>query len=199
MKKKLSIALFFLLPMKFLFAQDYMDKILEKTCNCAESLPDTLTTDRFNILLGTCMIEASMPYKKQIKKDYNINMDNVETEGERLGRMIGLKMAAYCPDMLAKLAKRAKGKNEYATDESVNGTITKIEKDPFVIFSVKDDQGKITKLYWLKFIQSDTELVENYESLLDKSVKIVYRQEEYFDPKIAQYRLFKIIKSLMRY
>ena len=195
--KKLILLSFSFFLINSTYSQAYMDKILEKTCNCIVELPDTLSTDQFNLEIGACMIEASMPFKKQLKKDYDIDLDNIETDAGKLGKLIGLKMASFCPDMLMKLTGRSKVDNTaYNASEYIMGTIVKIENDPFVVFSLKDETGKITKLYWLTFIESDIELTDNYLSLQGKFVKISYTTDEFFDPKIVQYRQFQIIKSI---
>jgi hypothetical protein len=69
-----------------------------------------------------------------------------------------------------------------------SGVITKIENDHFVILSIKDEQGKISKYYWLTFIQSNTELSTKYKSLIGKKVNITYTSQDFFDPKLDEYR-----------
>lgn len=179
--------------------QDYINKILEKSCECSEKLSDTLSIDQYNTALGFCIIEAAMPYKKQLKKDYGIDMDNIDTEGEKLGKIIGIKMVAFCPKTMQKITSRTSGSRTQTTGDSelkITGQITKIEYDHFVVFSVKDDNGKITKYYWLTFIDSNVELMSNYTNLVGDSVEITYRKDEYFDPKIEQYRQYFIITKL---
>ena len=51
------------------FSQDYMDKIALEVCDCIDNVSDSVPTDQFNMELGLCMLEASMPYKKQLKKE----------------------------------------------------------------------------------------------------------------------------------
>jgi hypothetical protein len=176
------------------YGQDYMTEITNKTCACLEKAPDDLEEDEFNMMAGTCMIEASIPYKKQILKDYNVNMDNIVTDGEKWGGILGVKIASVCPNALLKMAKKSK-KAETAV-KAVKGTITKIEKDAFVAFSLKEESGKTNKYYWLSFITSNKDLVTDYTSLTGKAVDISYIDQELFDPKIGEYRLFYIITNI---
>ncbi|MEI6898784.1 MAG: hypothetical protein WCL00_02805 [Bacteroidota bacterium] len=195
--KKAALTLLLGMTTVFGFTQEYMDKILEKTCDCIEKIPDTLEVDKFNMALGLCMIDASMPYKKQLRKDYDINMDKIDTEGEKLGKMLGVKMASYCPAMVLKFSDKNKRTSiKQKEDGAIAGVITKIEKDFFVTFSIKDDDGKIVKVYWMKFFESNIEMTTEYPTLIGKSVNISYRKEEYFDPRIDQYRQFFIIVKL---
>lgn len=174
-----------------------MDKIAAKSCDCLNNVPDSLQTQQFNMALGVCMLEASMPYKKQIKKDYDINLDQIDKEGQKLGRIIGVKMATACPNSLIKITQKQSESAPGKTQKKIKGTIIKIEKDFFISFSIKDEDGKLLKLYWLTFIKSNNELTENYSMLLQKNVEITYTTQEFFDPKIEQYRQFLIVDSLI--
>jgi hypothetical protein len=196
MKRILVIPFFMLLINKGL-SQDYMDIIIKKSCECLDKVSDTLETQQFNMKLGICMIEASMPYKKQIKKDYDINLDKIDTEGEKLGRVIGIKMASVCPSTLLKMSQKVNSKTEPVKEEQTSiGMVTKIESDFFVIFSLKDELGKITKYYWLTFVDSQFDLANSYSTLIGKSVSISYETQEFFDPRLLEYRRFFVIKSI---
>ena len=178
-------------------AQDFMTVIAQKGCSCAETLPDTLDETQSNMKLGVCMIEASMPYKKQIKKTYDIDLDFIEKDGEKLGRLIGVKMASICPDALVRVAQRS-GKKTLPVKEDLisTGTVTKIDNEPFVIFSIKDDTGKVTKYYWLTFIDTQYDLANSYAAISGKSVRINYESREFFDPRLSEYRQFLVIKKI---
>lgn len=197
MKKPIVTTLLFLLA-GALFSQDYMDEIARKSCDCLTNLAEGLEPDQFNMELGLCMIEAALPYKKQIKKDYDIDLDKIEVEGERLGRIIGLKMASICPSALVKIT-RQQMQEETEPDNvelSTQGLVTKIESDFFVVFSVKEASGKTTKFYWLTFVESDDDLPSSYASFKGKSVNIGYSPMEFFDPVIKEYRQFMVINSI---
>ena len=184
------------------YSQDYLTEITSQTCECADKISDTLSTDDYNIQLGLCMIESSIPYKKKIKKDYNIDLDNLgqnQGEAEQLGQIIGMKMAGICPTTLSKLTAKNYETTETAEPigKSIEGSITDINSDFFVTFSLKDYAGKTSKMYWLEFIKSDIDLPTSYKMLLGKEVKIMYKEAEYFDPKISEYRLVKVITEIV--
>ena len=143
--KQTIIFLFLLLNLKG-FSQDYLDKITQQTCGCLNKVSDTVSTDRMYMELGVCMISAAEPYKKQLKKDHNIDISNIDSneEGEKLGKLIGIKMASVCPDALLALTARAE-KNEKNNESDLNvfvGRITKIDKDYFVVFTITDTENK---------------------------------------------------------
>ncbi len=172
------------------FSQDYLDKIVIQTCDCFAKVPDTLSIDILQMKLGVCMITASDPYKKQLKKDFDVNLDNMDRgTSERLGRLVGVKFAGQCPEAILKM----QGKKRPAVNiqpATLTGIITKIETNGFVTFAVKDEMGKTTTFYWLEFIESENDLPNTYASLTGKLVAISYKSNEYFEPKLNQYRQY---------
>jgi hypothetical protein len=106
---------------------------------------------------------------------------------------------ARCPEKLKRVVNEIKQNQEEKINvksEIFEGQITRIDGNIFLEFSLKDEQGKISKFYWLSFIESDMELTTEYKSLLDKYVRITFRSEEFFDARIGEYRIFNIIQEL---
>jgi hypothetical protein len=183
------------------FSQDYMEDIALKSCECFSTVSDTFSTERFSMEVGLCMIEAATPYKKQLKKDYKIDFNKIDTQGEELGRIIGVKMVSICPDAIMEMASRMNDDKEMQSTSLIyDGYVTKIEDNQFVVFSVKDNDGKTTKFYWLTFIDIDynIELTSQYKMLVHESVKITFVQQEFFDYRIGEYRTFNIIQKIQR-
>ena len=178
---------------------DYMDKIARESCECLEKVSPDVDGDRFNVELGLCMIQACEPYQKQLKKDYDIDFERIDVEGERLGRIIGLRMASICPTALLAASERSNGSSEPENASmTFEGKITKVDKEFFIVFSAKDDMGKLQKFYWLTFVESKLDLIGNHETLVGEQVKITYMSQEFFDPKIEEYRPFFIIQKMER-
>lgn len=185
-------------------SQDYIDNIAVEACNCVDQLSDTIDREEYLMSLGTCMINAALPYKKKLKADYGINLDNIdEKAGEQLGKIVGLRMANKCPKSLLKITRmdNEDTQNETTSPQSPDsktftGTVTAVENESFVVFSIKDDLGKTARFFWLNFVQCDSDLVAHYTSLVGSTVKIQYSSSEFFDPKINEYRQFNIIQSV---
>jgi len=198
MKKNFLISIIFFSLQAF--SQDYMTKIAEKTCECLKHVPDSLDQEGQYMQLGLCMMSAAEPYKKQIKKDHDINMDQLDkVEGEKLGHIVGLKLATVCPDRLIAFSQKtgnAKKENGESGRSKFEGKVIKIDEDNFVSFTLKDNDGKAVKFYWLGFISSDFEMVTKYKTLLSRQLKISYYQKELFDAKTGEYRQFNIIDKL---
>jgi len=194
MKSFLLVSFFLALAING-YSQKYMDVIAEKACSCTDQISDTMENTEFSAKIGLCILDVSMPYKKQIKKDYGIDLDNITTEGSKWGQIIGIKMASVCPDKLISLSHKVNSPAIKDNQLISNGTIIKIEKDFFVVFSMKDETGRITKFYWLTFVNSDMDFIAEYESLMGKSASITYASQDLFDPRISEYRSVNIIKK----
>lgn len=201
-KMKKTITLFFILAFLNSYSQDYLEKIALNSCDCISEISDSLTVEGYSMELGLCIINSSMPYKKELKKDHGIDMDHIDEQGEELGTMIALKMASTCPDGFMAMAKRMEEDNtavEEASTEDVltlKGVVTKVDQETFNVISIKDESGKTTKFYWLTFIEANIDLVEEFENLAGRSVDISYNYYEFFDPRINEYRNFYLIETL---
>lgn len=194
--KKILVLLFCCVA-HYSFSQTYFDKIVEESCACISKVSDNLDKERYTQEIGICMLVAAEPYRKQLKKEHGINFDKIDVDGEKLGRLIGMKMATMCPNaILSAVNKSDESSTASAGGKSFGGTVTKLENDFFVILHVKEESGKINKFYWLTYVESDVDLADQYASMIGSPVNITYRSEDMFDPKIKEYRQFSIIEKI---
>jgi hypothetical protein len=181
------------------FSQNYIDKIAQKACEYLETIPDSLSVEKYNMELGSKMVLAALPYKQELKRDYKIDLDNFgKDEGLKLGKLIGVKLVVFCPKALTRLTQRNQDEKLKSEENQkvISGTITSIDNTNFVIFSLKDEFERVYKFYWLPFVKADIDLANNYNSLVGKALKITYDKKDFFDPKIADYRSFNVIVKI---
>ncbi len=195
--KHISFTLLALFLLTTTFAQqDYLDTIAEKSCECIEkeNLVEKYQGEQLTMQLGICLITASREYRAELLRDHEINFDRIHIEGEKLGLLIGGRMALVCPDFLVSAAGETSedGYTYYAE----TGTITGITEKPFVMFTIKNDQGRTSDYYWLTFIESGLDLQHNYGQLKGKKVNVEFLEEELFDPRIKDYRYFNHLTSI---
>lgn len=180
-----------------LYSQTYMDKVAEGACECIESVSDTLSAKEYEIKLGLCMLSASEPYMKKIKKDLNIDFTK-EGDAEKFGEKVGYKMASICPGQLMKAFENTnvdfEDDNQYV--DSYYGEITAVKTESFIVFSMETTDGKNIKLYWITRAESNLDLANNYESLIGKTVEAYAHLAEIFDPRINEYRYVNILDEL---
>ena len=125
---------------------DYLEEIAIASCNCADSLsPDLKISDR-NIRLGLCMINACEPYGEELLRDHQIDLKRIDSQGEELGVLVGIKMASICPEKLIELAGEDEVKNDTESSDEYRtiageGVVFSIIEEPFVYFTIKDEEG----------------------------------------------------------
>jgi hypothetical protein len=121
--KKIVFTLVGILILTFSRAQDVLDSISVHSCECISLLDlKNMPKEKLTIELGLCMMKAAQPYEKQLKQSYGIDMKKVDRgDGEKLGRLVGLKMASSCAtftDLITKIT------SDEAETSSIDGTIT---------------------------------------------------------------------------
>ena len=196
------------------YSQKYLDIVAEKSCDCATKVTEDIKTQEGLLKFGMCIYDATMPYKKNFKKDHHINMDKFDEEqGRKLGTLVAVRMANFCPDFLVKLgqaynegnaeeavpaADTAAAYEEVAVEPNptATGTITKIEGTQFIAFTLKESNGTIATYYWLYAINSPEKFETTYLSKLNKAATIEYFEQEFFDAKTKTYKLFRVIASI---
>lgn len=200
MKIKILI-LFLIFSTGIATSQKYMDEIVLKVCDCLSTMPEDMDPEKYNFELGICMINAAIPYKKQLLKDHKIDMNKMDKYGAELGKLIGVKMATVCPQALMKLVEKtnenkSESKNDDKSDQTIQGQITAISDDKFVEFTIRDESGKTSKYLWLTLIESNTDLSAEYKNLINQFVQLSIISQEIFDPRIGEYRRFNVIRKL---
>ncbi|MFD1079830.1 hypothetical protein, partial [Longispora fulva] len=88
--------------------EDYLEIIAEKSCDCIQQKKEAFEKESKEITtteLGVCLFESAREYKDRLIADYELEMTNLAGEaGEKLGVLIGSKMAFVCPDILMAAA-----------------------------------------------------------------------------------------------
>jgi len=173
-------------------AQDYLDAMAKRSCECVEKLPENINKQSITMQVGFCILQSASPDDKlKILKDHQVDMNNPMKDGQKTGELVGARMASVCPATLIKLSSDA-----IEARGSVSGKINKVDADNFVVFSLQDASGKVSKYIWLTQVNSNLDLAASYKTLIGKTVKISFETKDVFDPKIGEYRPFKIITNL---
>lgn len=206
MKKIVSVLVFVMIS-QFAFSQDYLEEIADSSCTCINNLPDSMDKNVYLIKSMLCVLESSSVYKTQLKEDYDIEVGSVDDDSmDDLGDLIGTKIEIKCPEIVAVLEGLVGDVDEDesnnnveiigTTQKLIKGEVTKVEDDFFVVFHVKDEQGKVMKYYWFDFFNNEIDLINTYKTMVGKKVAITFVINEFFDPKIGEYRQFYSIKQL---
>lgn len=187
----------------FVFSQSYKDKISAEMCTCAKEMKtEAKTSKQIEFELGICMMKIAMPYRDEIMRDFNIDLRNdigKEDKMIKLGETFGMIIINDCPEIFQKImpASYFDDEDPYSKEvKMLNGVISKIEKNDFVIFHITGDNRVLTKLHWVSKIESNLDLPVEFQGLQGKRVNVSYHATEIFDPKFNQYRSVNMITSL---
>lgn len=183
--------------------EDYMNNLVDKACQCLAEISEEEELTSIN--LGLCILNEAAKYKEELLRDHQINMANIDEEGEALGRLVALEMLTQCPEQLKRMVnarqseREAEAEAEAEEDDayySVTGKVKSIQKSDFINFSITAQDGKTSKFYWLTFIEGNIDLQMEYSNLKGKTVEVSYSEIELYDPNLGEYRTFNVIDSL---
>lgn len=139
------------------------------------------------------MLGSTTPQEReQFKKDFALDFNQLDKNGTRIGEIIGGRVLTTCPASIQRVMS-TDSKNAV---NIVTGVITRVEEDFFVVFSLKENQGRAMKLYWMDPLESEQDLPNTYSTLVGKTVEVKYKNRDMFDPKIGEYRQFKVISTI---
>ncbi|MFZ6873579.1 hypothetical protein ACO0LF_16095 [Undibacterium sp. Di27W] len=192
MKKLLSF--FFLITCSLnSMAQDHVENVAKKTCECVEKIPQDLQKDGAYAQVAVCMFQSFNKQEKEFfQKEFNLSFTNGK-DGEKIGSILGASMMTQCPNVIMKMSTVL---NKGVVSGTAAGVISKIDSDFFVMFSLRERNGVTSKFIWLNQIPSKIDLPNTYQSLLGKNVEFKYESRDIFDPKIGEYRQFKVLTDI---
>ena len=198
MIKKFSLLFLIIISFQNTYSQDILDSIATKTCECIEAKTNkNLNRNEALSELGVCLIKVSEPYKKELKKDYNVDLNLLNKEtGEKLGRLVALKLVGNCPAFKSLMQTEVNNQIQKKENETIfefSGVVKEIKQNQFVSITVENENYKTKEFLWL------TEVAENNISILKSNgifVKITYTQMELFEPKLNKYVISYVLKSI---
>lgn len=208
MKKTVYIlaSLALLLFSSDLKAQEFLDEITKGTCTCVEELDPDLNAEEFQMRLGLCIFAAAEPYSKELEEELGFKMEDIQTKGEELGRLVGVRMVTICPGVIAILAQKLSGDAEVgeAVGEPLGnehslfftGTVEKVENEGFAVLTITNPKGKIYNCYWLSYVETKFDISDGLKDLEGETVYVESSQIELFDPQSGEYRSFMVIDRL---
>lgn len=182
-----------------------LDSIAKQSCACLKdkNLNNTSKSeDNLKMDIGICIIEKYQNIEDKIDPKDRVSFN--DQEGLRkIGEQVAIKMFNYCPDIILKLGEtaleEADNKPKSATEETKSnltaGTLLEIKTEQFTTFVFKDNKNKIHQLLLLDYFDTAHLFRENKIKKNDK-IKVDYSEFEFYDPKIKDFRYFKVLTYL---
>jgi hypothetical protein len=210
---------FLLFLFNTVFSQDYIDLIAKETCECVTNKKLNLKkveASELQAQLGACMVPSYVKYRdKMPKEDIAEFTDN--NAMRKLGEKIGVKMINHCPDLMIKLGQgylenkknkveieedlvevvsTDKGNNIVVSgDVELEGTFLEYKISDFITISLKDNTGRTHHLLLLNHFEN-ADLISNSKLQTNQKISVSYSEHEFFDPKLKDYKYFKVLYSL---
>lgn len=177
---------------------DTLDLISQVACDCVSKKDMSTSSNSLKMSLGLCMMEAVKPYEKYLKREHDLDLSVMgNEEGRRMGQLLGVRMATTCPDFFTKLSESGMLDEKASSgSNSVIGKVVKIETAPFVIFHVKDENGKVWQLLWLDEFEGSSKYLYNFDKLKGETMFITIRTEQFFDARVKEYIPKHIITAM---
>ena len=148
------------------------------------------------------MLRYTSPYKKELKKKYNVDFENGDQKSQReFGKMMGMKMVTACPQSLMVLSKFVKtgepAKKSTASDSYLVGNVTELQKNQFVTVIIQDVNGRAQKLLWLQYFHN-SEKLKNIDQLKSTEMKFYYREMELYNAQLGDYMNYKVLTDIQK-
>lgn len=200
MKKILFIALAFIATDAY--SQDIIDTFAKESCECInKNVPDlkALKPGEMKSQFLSCFFKSYGEHSAELKNENKLQVGD-EAAMEVFGEQVAMKMLNYCPDVLMKFGEDVTDDDTAATTEksgAVEGEVTEIKSEQFVTVAVKDKNARVHQLLLLTYFDTASAFTENQVKKKDK-VSVSYIEQELYDPKLKEFRYFKIITDLKK-
>jgi hypothetical protein len=192
-----------LLPLASLKAQDVLDKIAIESCSCAAELDTTANEEQRNIQLGLCMLQKAAPYQKELKKKYDVDLNNLDEGGERFGQLIGMRLALHCPEFVALMARLSE---ESEVEEppaqapvltsTLDGSLLSVKSGQFLTLVVKKEDGSTQDLLLLGHAENAEQVLRRPDQGRGTSGTWTYTTSDLYDAASRTYRPFYVLKAV---
>jgi len=157
---------------------------------CSEITTKNIKVVNENVL-GVQMIKSLMNYKEDVVfyfgKDYFINEKVMVTLGEEIGTHLGIK----CPEIFLDIID-SQDPTEAFNYLAVNGKLSKVQKNEFLTFTIKEPSGKTYEFLLLSSFETSYLLTDNILKINDE-IEVSYYVSEIYNAKIGRYVNYNIV------
>ena len=179
------------------FSQDVKEKIAKETCDCVSKLDiATMSSSDLELNFGLCMLEAYNNHSGQFSESEKLDFEN-SVQMEKFGEEIATKMLSFCSDLILKLGEGYSDDNLNENTPAITGVFEGSKIETFYTISVKESNGKITKLIVLDYFKN-ANLITDKLIKNNQSVTISYYETEIFDAKLNKFVPAKIVTDIIK-
>ena len=195
------LTLLLLVTSLYTSAQDVLDKIAIGTCSCIHGLDSITDTEERNMRMGVCMLQEAGPYSKELKKKYKFDLNRFDEQGEEFGRLVGMRMAAHCPDVLADIVAMSEAEEEApelppVNIKKVHGTVQETKPSTFLTIVVRVENGSTYEFLLLDHVQNAEQIYTDPAKAKGFVAEWAYEEREFFDPYSRTYRTQRVLRGI---
>lgn len=177
-------------------AQDPFGIVAQETCQCVTDLKNN-KIEINDMQLGLCMVKSYSAHKSEFPAERQVSLTDGEAF-ESIAAEVGMKMVEICPDIIMQFADENDLVNEFRQREiSVSGQITDMRQEQFVTIELKDANGRKYSLLLLHYFDTAGLYTDGKIRKGDK-IQASYTEIELFDPKMKEFRTFKVLTNLAK-
>lgn len=208
--KKLLLAAFFIALFSAANAQtgDTLDYVVNQFCECVTKKQDSLPTENKKIdlmdELQGCILSVIADnidvFKAQYGKSFVLN----ESNGEKIGREIGMRAVMNCPAFLKMVSQSQQFQDEIEKREdgeekseyTKTATLKSVIEDKDFIVVIKDGNGREERLQVIRNGAGIPDFVANYKKYVGKLITVTYAIVEVYSAERKDFELKKEIQSV---
>lgn len=189
-------------------AQDVLDKIARDCCPCVTELK-TDSSDQLATKMGLCMLSSALPYKKELKKKYGVDLNDINDEnGETFGQMLALHLATQCPgftELALRLASEGEDTDASAEQppppppvatKTISGVVQETHPAAFLTVLVRADDGTTYELLLLDHVANAERVYLDPAKARGLSASWTYEEREFLDPYSRSYKTYRVIRNI---
>lgn len=179
------------------FSQNVKEKIAKETCDCTSKLDlSGMDSSDLELNFGLCMLEAYNNHINEFAENEKLDFEN-NTQMEKFGEEIALKMLSFCPELILKLGEGYKDEGTVSNELSIEGVFNGTKAETFFNVIVKEPSGKTTKLILLDYFDN-AYLIKDKVLKNNQNIKVTYYEAKLFDSKSNSFVDTKIITNIIQ-
>ena len=178
-------------------AQDVLDTMAKETCECVTSKNldiKNLSSEKLQMEFGVCAMQSYSKHKEAYDKVSPSDIGDTNSM-RKLGESLAMKMLGMCPDVIMGLAKSDEDEIAAAPSPTVEGTVVEFVTEQFVTIKVKDKNQRLHNFIMLDYFDTASLYTDGLIRKKDQIV-VTYSEIELFDPKVKEFRYYKVITGL---
>ncbi|HEX9979181.1 MAG TPA: hypothetical protein VGB50_01290 [Flavobacterium sp.] len=192
------ILLFLILVSAPGYSQDILETLATETCECISKKGPaaSMNAETLRNEFVSCFFQSYSDHAEEVDKVEKLELGN-EEQMTNFGEKIALKMAKYCPETLMSLGNAVEAEEEEAKTLTIEGEIIEILNSDFVTIKVKDKNARVHSMLLMNYFDTASLFIDNQIKKKDR-ITVMYNEVEMFDPKLKEFRYFKIISGLSK-